>query len=63
MDKKQPVYLTTHDLMERWHCCYDQALAFMHRKGSKAIRIGKQIIVDQKEVEAYERMKGVRTGY
>jgi hypothetical protein len=55
--------LTTHDLMERWKCGYNVALAFMYRKGSGAIRIGRKIVVDEKEVIRYEESKRVRTGY
>jgi len=55
--------LTTRDLMERWKCCYDVALAFMHRKGSGAIRIGRRIVVDEKEVIRYEESRKVRAGY
>ena len=55
-------FLTTHELMERWVCSYDAALAFMHRKGSGAIKPSKKLLVSLKEVERHERMMGVRTG-
>ena len=61
-DVSRPVYLSVADLEARWQCSYDVALAFMHRRGSGAIKIGKKYLVTLKEVEAYERMKEVRTG-
>ena len=59
---KQPNFLTTDDLMERWKCQRAYANAFMHRKGSGAIKIGRRLLVTEKEVLAYEATRGVRTG-
>jgi len=60
--KKQPIYLTTDDLAARWHCSRQYANAFMHRRGSGAIKIGRRLLVTEKEVEKYEETQGVRTG-
>jgi len=62
MLNKQPNYLNTADLMSRWKCKYQCANAFMHRKGSGAFRIGRKLLVCEKEVQAYERANLVRTG-
>ena len=63
MEKKQPNYLTTTDLMERWKCKRPFALNFMHRKGSGAIKVARKLLVTEKEVERYEAGCGVKTGY
>jgi len=63
MEKKQPNYLTTDDLMERWKCKRAFAMNFMHRKGSGAIKIGRRLLVTEREVERHESNCGVRTGY
>jgi hypothetical protein len=62
MTKKHPNYLTTDDLMERWKCKRAFANAFMHRRGSGAIKIGRRLLVTEREVERYEANCGVRTG-
>ena len=56
---KDTIYLTTADLMKRWQCGYDAALAFMHRKGSGAIKPSKRLLVGLREVERYESLKKV----
>ena len=53
--QKETKYLSIKDLMQRWHCSYDAALAFMHRKGSGAIKPSKLLLISLKEVEQYER--------
>ena len=60
MTKKQITYLSTADIMDRWQCSYDTALAFMHRKGSGAIRPSKRLLVSENEVISYENSKKVR---
>jgi len=60
MTKSQPTYLGTADLMERWKCQYSFANAFMHRKGSGAIKIGRKLLVDEKEVISHEQQNLVR---
>ena len=62
MTKSQPTYLTTADLMARWKCKYKFANAFMHRKGSGAFKIGRKMLVCEKEVIAYEKSNLVQTG-
>jgi len=62
MDKKQPIYLTIKDLMERWQCSDAFAREFAHRKGSGAIKPAKQILIPLKEIEAHERMSFIKTG-
>ena len=56
------IYLTTEDLMERWQCSYNHANAFMHRRGSGAIKPAKRHLISLKEVEAHERTTTVKTG-
>jgi len=63
MAKKQPNYLGTADLIARWKCKYTFANEFMHREGSKAIKIGKKLLIDEREVIAYEEANRVKTGY
>jgi len=55
-----PTYLTTQDLQNRWHCEYSFALSVMHREGSGAIKIGRKLLITEKEVQAYERENKVR---
>ena len=55
-----PVYLTVSDLAERWQCGYAKAKAFMHRKGSGAIKIGNRLLVKEKEVINFEETQRVR---
>ena len=60
--KEATKYLSTHDLMERWQCSYNHAIAFMHRKGSGAIKPAKKLLVSEKEVLSYENMSKARAG-
>jgi hypothetical protein len=62
MENQPPKYLTLEDLMKRWYCKRAFALNFMHREGSGAIKIGRRLLVTEKEVERYEATQGVRTG-
>ena len=57
---KQTTYLTTEDIQNRWQCSYSAANAFMHRKGSGAIKPSKRLLIPEKEVIAYENMHKVR---
>jgi len=59
---KQPNYLTTDDLAARWRVSRQYANAFMHRKGSGAIKIGRRLLITEKEVLAHEATQGVKTG-
>jgi len=59
----KPNYLTISDLMERWKCKYTFANAFMHRKNSGAIKIGRKLLITEKEVINYESTCGIATGY
>ena len=59
-EKKQPIiYLTTHELMERWKCAYQTAFEFAHSKYSKAIKPSKRLLIPLKAIEAYERTRVV----
>jgi hypothetical protein len=62
MSPKETIYLTTDDLMERWKCKRSYVINFMHREGSKAIKIGKRLLVTEAEVKQYEKSKQVKTG-
>ncbi|MCL2526950.1 MAG: hypothetical protein FWE42_00930 [Defluviitaleaceae bacterium] len=62
MTKEATKLLTTHDIMARWQCSYDTALAFMHRRGSGAVKPSKKLLVSEREVIAYENARKVRTG-
>lgn len=57
---RKTIFLGINDLMARWQCKYAFANAFMHRKGSGAIKVGKKLLVDEKEVIAYEKLLKVR---
>jgi hypothetical protein len=61
-DTSNPNYLTTDDLAVRWKCSREFATAFMHRRGSGAIKIGRRLLVTEKEVVQHEATKGVITG-
>ncbi|MCL2187785.1 MAG: hypothetical protein FWC16_01990 [Defluviitaleaceae bacterium] len=54
-----PTYLTTNDLMERWNCAKYTALEAMHWEGSKAIKIGKRLLITEEGVQAYEEYKRI----
>ena len=58
MNKKenQPIYLTPHQLAERWNCNYRTAWEFAHRKDSKAIKPKRRILIPLKDIERYESM-------
>jgi hypothetical protein len=56
-----PTYFTTHDLMSRWGCSYRKTLEVMHRKGSRAIKPAKRLLIDEREVIAYEQANKVRS--
>ena len=60
MTTNQPNYLTTADLMARWKCGYRAANEFMHRKDVKAIKPSKLLLVNEKEVIAYEKARQLR---
>ncbi|MCL2498936.1 MAG: hypothetical protein FWE90_01210 [Defluviitaleaceae bacterium] len=59
-NKRKPTYLNTTAIMERWGCDYGTALAFMHRRGSGAIKPAGRLLINESEVEEYEQAKRVR---
>jgi hypothetical protein len=59
MAKKNPNYHTTRDLMERWGCGYKKANAFMHRRGSGAIKPAGRLLISEIEIIVYEQLKRV----
>ena len=58
--RNKPEFLTLQQLAERWHCKYQTAWEFAHRKGSEAIKPKRRILRPLKEIESYERMHMVR---
>ena len=62
MTKKNKIYLTIEELMDRWQCKKTFAYEFAHRRGSGAIKPAGKILIPLKEVEERELSCAVRTG-
>ena len=55
-------FITIKQLKARWKCKDTTAYNFAHRRGSGAKKIKHKILIPIKEIEAYERNSGIRTG-